>query len=383
MLAVTANWLLSDGSLLPARAAPATGWLKAVRRAALRAGCGRDGRYRPVESICLVFAGDTFELLVSDVWTGRDRPWHGGARGRAARAAALAAALRAARPVVRLLWRWLRSGLPVPAADGHGRPRFDREQTVPLSVFMLAGDRDGWLAEAPAVAERLGIATGAAWTDGAVTIRHGHDLDPFCQGASATSDRPPSLAESIAVDLLVPFAGAMRDDPVAWTAVRPALAGLAAASPVELPAGLVALARAGGTGSKVGRRVTAAWRLSVEAWWAAARREVPACEVEFDVVDTLAGWFASGVAGGESPPPAIAVLDGRRTPVRAPGTPLLGHGPAAPLIAGAGASDGPQLVIGERSNGPGWQEPLGSPRAGSGIVAVGRADPGPAVVDAA
>ena len=80
MLAVTANWAVSDGSLASPRADLACAWLETVRVAAIRAGCGPDGRYRPIEKITLVFAGDTLDLLLTDLWTGRDRPWHGGRR---------------------------------------------------------------------------------------------------------------------------------------------------------------------------------------------------------------------------------------------------------------------------------------------------------------
>lgn len=382
MLAVTANWLLSDGSLVPSPVVPAAGWLAGVRRAALRAGCRRDGRYRPVESVCLVFAGDTFELLVSDVWAGRDRPWHGGPRAHAARAAALEAALRSARPVLRLLWRWLRRGMPVPVADGHGRPRFGREHSVPLHVFVLAGDRDGWLGEAPAAALRLGVATGEAWSDGGITVRHGHDLDPLCQNAPVAG-RPPSLAESIALELLVPFAMAVRDDPVAWAVTRPLLAGLASASPWQLPVGLAGLAQAWGPGSRVSQRVLAAWQRSVEAWWAAARREPPACELPFDVVDALAGWLGTGSAAagsGAAPLPAVAAVAGPRPVDHSASTAIIGHGPAARLAAIVG--DGPRLAV-WRSGGPGWDELLGPARLRSGIVAIGGIEPGQGVVDAA
>ncbi|NCY03689.1 MAG: hypothetical protein EBX36_12480, partial [Planctomycetia bacterium] len=74
MLLVTANWGLSDGTLASVPASRLVSRLRTeVRRAVLRSGFGQDGRYRPVDAVDLVFAGDTFDWLVSRSWTGAVR----------------------------------------------------------------------------------------------------------------------------------------------------------------------------------------------------------------------------------------------------------------------------------------------------------------------
>jgi len=384
MLAVTSNWLLSDGSLLPTAAA-ATDWLAALRRAALRAGCGRDGRYEPVELICLVLAGDTFELLVSDLWSGRDRPWHAGRRADATRATVLAAAIRAARPALRTLRRWRRQGLPVPAATPHGRPSLHRSRRVPLGIFLLSGDRDAWLGEAAGEASRLGIAVGEEWSAGGISIRHGHDLDPLCHGGLAAGlPRSPTLAESVAVDLVVPFAVAMREDRAVWPALRAALPALCAAPPHALPAVISRVPSAWAFGSRIGGRFSTTWQRSVAGWWAAARRDMPTSSAEHDAVDALAGWLERATDGKAGPPPAavaaLAMLE-QRPP--AGGRIVLGHVPPSPGVTGLGDAGGPHLAVVHRSGRPGWREPLGRPVFRSGVVAIGFTPAGPAIVDAA
>jgi hypothetical protein len=385
MLAVTSNWLLSDGSLVPARAATATGWLAVLRRAVLRTGFGRDGRYRPVDSLCLVLAGDTFELLVSDVWAGQARPWHAGHRANAARARPLAAAARAARPAVQRLVRWRRRGLPVPVADAHGRPSLHRLRRIPLDIFMLAGDRDAWLVEAAREADRLGIAVGEEWSAGGIGIRHGHDLDPLCHAAVAAGlPRPPTLAESIAVDLVVPFAVAVREDPVAWPALRGALAALAAASPAAMPAVIAGVARTWPAGSRSARRVLATWGRGVASWWATARRELPTSGTEYDVVDALAGWLERATTGeaGQAPA-AVAALEMLEPRPPVAGRIVLGHVPSMAGVTGLGTAGGPHLAVVQRPGNPDWLESLGSAVVGSNVVAIGVAPAGQAIVDAA
>ena len=60
MLVVTANWGFTDGTLaaVPPRAAAAE-FRREVRRATVRAGFRRDGRYEPVDGVDVVLAGDT------------------------------------------------------------------------------------------------------------------------------------------------------------------------------------------------------------------------------------------------------------------------------------------------------------------------------------
>ncbi len=219
MLAVTANWMLTDGSLSGSRGGQASAWLEAIRRAIARTGCGRDGRYRPVAEVCLVFAGDTFDWLLSDSWGGGARPWHGGERGRRARLHAAARLLQGTRPAWRELASWGRRGLAVPAADGRGRPSTWAGHIISVRPVLLAGDRDWWVLEWAQRLGRYGIAVGEEWSDGIRQIRHGHDRDPLAWRAASIAsagDRQPTLAESLTLDLLVPFAVAVREEGRLW-----------------------------------------------------------------------------------------------------------------------------------------------------------------------
>ena len=76
MLVVTANWAIGDGTLWrrPLRGLVSRAW-GVIQRSALRAGFRHDGRYRPLERLDIVFAGDTFDLYASRLWaTGDVRP---------------------------------------------------------------------------------------------------------------------------------------------------------------------------------------------------------------------------------------------------------------------------------------------------------------------
>jgi hypothetical protein len=390
MLAVTANWMLTDGTLAPTRAGAAEDWLCTIRRAAIRAGVGNDGRYRPVDSVCLVFAGDTFDWLLSDVWSGRDRPWHGGGRGREARASVVASSLRASSPVIAGVRRWIRRGMPLPAADARGRPSARHVCHVPTRVVMLAGDRDAWLSEGLAepgeFAHRFGVWVGESWLDGRVNRRHGHDLDPIAHAILAAPPhacgRRPALAESLAVDLIVPFAVALRSETVVWNFARPRLATIAAAGPAAMPLAVARLVTSWGADGTTGRRLLRAWRQSVAAWKKTARRDPPFCEAEFDAVDALASWFEE--AAEEAPaciPQALARLAVPRAN-REPAGSVLGHVLSGETSIALGDPGGPWLAVIGRDQGEGWLEPLGQPAAGPRVVTIG-GGPGDAVVEAA
>ena len=76
MLLVTSNWFLSDGTVFgPPPLRQTEQFFADVQQMALRAGCRRDGSYRPVERIDVVLAGDTFDWLSSREWLGSARPW--------------------------------------------------------------------------------------------------------------------------------------------------------------------------------------------------------------------------------------------------------------------------------------------------------------------
>lgn len=372
MLVTTANWAVSDGSLVGAGAGRAVAWLGAIRRSVVRAGCGRDGRYRPVGEVTLVFAGDTFDWLLTDAWAGRHKPWHAGRQAAELRARVAAAAVRAARPAVRTLLRWVRRGLPVPAADARGRPSARGITTATLRVVLLAGDRDRWL---PLLAptHRAGLHLGEEWSDGQVSIRHGHDLDPLTHLPPQTpvaGERAPTLGESLMVDLLVPFAVAMREDPGLWPVTRPMLGDLAAARPAMMPRHLAPIVaeRIGRPTSSRGRsRVETLWRDHVARWHRVARRDAVACEVEFDTVGALAAWLERpGPEGGC--PAAVARLD-LPPPAR-----------CGVLVAHPPPMSGPILTC--RLAGRSWCEPL-APPPGRGIVTIGAEAGGGGFVDAA
>jgi hypothetical protein len=119
MLVVTANWAIADGTVY---GGPPSGvvrtFFREVRRAAWRAGFRHDGRYRPIESIQLVLAGDTFDGLSSLAWHGDLRPWQGGPRVRAAAERIAARAAHRGGRLLAALGRLNRDGLAVPQADG-------------------------------------------------------------------------------------------------------------------------------------------------------------------------------------------------------------------------------------------------------------------------
>lgn len=377
MLVVTANWALTDGSLASSRARRAPAWLETIRRAIVRAGMGRDGRYRPVDEATLVMAGDTFDWLLSHVWAGRERPWRAGSSSSAARLGVAAAAIRAALPAVRTIRRWARQGIPLPAADARGRPSARASSRARFRGVLLAGDRDRWLTDLAIAADRFGLLIGEEWCDGIHHVRHGHDLDPLAhvRGALPTgADRPPTLAESLAVDLVVPFAVAVRDHAALWQILRPRLGGLASAGPASLPARIAALLPdhfPTDPRTALRRRLTDLWRQFVDRWHAIARRDMPSCEAEFDALGDLAAWL--GVIDHRRPPPAaLAWMVGFEVAVRGPNRHLLGHAEAdRPLVFSCHLAD------------LSWRERLEPAVGGSAVVAVGVNDSGRGLVDAA
>ena len=370
MLAVTANWGIGDGSLADSRGGRATVWTEAIRRAVVRAGWCRDGGYRPVDAVELVFAGDTFDWLLSDTWAGRERPWHGGARAEEARASVALASARAARPVLQTVARWARAGLPVPAATPRDRPSEWAVQGVIVRPVLLAGDRDAWLTDHAAAAARFGIATGEQWSDGHCQVRHGHDLDPLTHRVAAATGRggrQPTLAESLMTDLVVRFAATVRGDTDLWPRVRPRLTALAAARPSRWPALLRGIDHEGWARG----RVWAPWRRAVAAWHRAAIHELPTCETEFDALGDLAAWLD----GAEAERPVSEPI--RRLDIPAPGR----VAPAS-IAAVSANPESPSLTC-QRPDGVEWSESLGAAPRLPAVVAVGAAAPGRDFIDAA
>jgi len=291
MIIVASNWAIGDGTLVPAAAASLGSLAATVHRAAIRAGVGVDGRYRPIEMLDLVLAGDTFDWLVSAAWLGDAKPWHASSRSFERLGTVARRSIRLGRAVLGPLLRWARRGLTLPAGmSAVGRRHLI---TIPVRVTLLTGDRDA--AVERMLGGRRSFGVGRRWDDGRVSIRHGHDLDPVCRlshdHGTGTIDRPPTLGESIAVDLLARFTTL-----VAGEAGRAGahLRRLADAGVVGIPETLGdwLTALAGGPDAA---RVSEAWQRSVDGWWREARRCVPTCEAEFDVVDAVAGWLAKAV----------------------------------------------------------------------------------------
>jgi hypothetical protein len=300
MLVVTANWGWMDGTLAPAAVGRATvrGWLAAVQRGIVRGGFRRDGRYRPVEAVDIVFAGDTFDWLVSEAWLGTTRPWHAGRRAREARTrVALMAARRAAALLVPIA-RWAREGVVVPRADRHGRPVERSWTRVPVRVAVLAGDRDSWLDEVAARAALRGCSVGTIWRGDAVIVWHGHEHDPVCRHDALGAERAPTLAESVVVDLVAAFGAMLRTRGPCVRAVGRLVAALAAAGPLDLPGILAAwldAETARGTLTEASLRSTIEdWRRAVARWHRAADAVPPTGGPAGNVTDALAAWLDGG-----------------------------------------------------------------------------------------
>lgn len=389
MLVVSANWGLTDGSLGGQGPAAASAWLDCIRAAVVRAGWGPTGRYRPVERLTIVLAGDTFDLLFSERWSGSVRPWHGGREAREARLAVAARAVAAARRPIATLHRWVRQGLVVPAADRRGRPVETMRARVEVDVVALAGDREGDLASTAGDPIWRGIHLGSAWCDGRHAIRHGHEFDPmrYVEGRVALrQDARPTLAESVVVDLLVPFSVTVRSMPEHRELARPTLTALAAADLGDVVP-LVAQLLAGSAAS--GREaLTTAWRRAVDGWDAAVRREPPAHEAGFDAPSELGAWFATaGGPGTTGPAPAAIRWLAAAPPAAVQGRiSIFGHLSAAVIASGPVLGLGgkaPLLLVEPRPQGPLEIVDLGTRPRESAIVRVGAPATGRDNIDAA
>ena len=344
MLVVTSNWAIGDGSLVRA----AAGWhgtlASAVHRAAIRAGFGHDGRYRPIEGVDVVLAGDTFDWLASAAWCDHARPWRGGSAVREVGRGVAAATVRRGRRVLAPLARFRRRGLAVPAADGRGRPG-RTAVTVPVRVTLLAGDRDRALADQPRPG-RVPFALGAVWSDGRVTIRHGHEADPACHvpdGRRGDGGRSPTLAESVAVDLVARFALACGGLAGATPACGDLVRRLVRCGPVGLP-GAIAAWLGEPAAAVEGGAVEATWRRAVERWHAVARREVPSCEVEFDAIECLATWFDAAFAAADETRPLPAVIERLAAGTRAARGSAADEATARVFLGHQGDAPGPEAT---------------------------------------
>jgi hypothetical protein len=329
MLVVTANWAIADGTVHggpPNTAVRA--FFRELRRTAWRAGFRHNGRYRPVDSIQIVFAGDTFDGLASLAWHGDLRPWQGGPRARSAAEQIAAAAARRGARLLAALGRLRRNGLSVPRADERGRPLPGTTCQAAVSVVCLVGDRDRvldghWFT---AVAGRHGIPIGTEWSSDAVVVRHGAECDPLCGVPDLpVHGRAPTLAESLTVDLLVDFSRRLQDAPVPRATAAAVTSRLATAPPLQMPHTIAGCHEPA---------IRAVWQRSVQHWHSQAHATMPEAAVAHDTVDALAAWMEVGSGRdrhGLRHSPA-AVIDGLhpRVPRRWSDSRLfvLGHPPA-------------------------------------------------------
>lgn len=300
MIVVTANWAIGDGTLAPAVSPSLHGLAAAIHRAVVRAGVRADGVYRPIDRLDLVLAGDTFDWLLSGEWLGGVKPWHGSVASREVASRIARRSFHCGRAALVPLIRWARQGLEVPAARCGGR-----HVGVPVRISILTGDRDDAVEELLAE-NRDVVSVGRRWDDGRVTIRHGHEFDPVCapmgDGMAGTCGRPPTLAESVTVDLVARFGAMLGPEG------RPLVRRLTSVGVLRIPREIAAWLAAQGAGSRA--RIGNDWRKTVDAWWRQARRSVPTAEVEFDAVDALAAWFQTAAADAGRLCPRAAGLSG-------------------------------------------------------------------------
>ena len=154
------------------------------------------------------------------------------------------------------------------------------QKATSSAAVMLAGDRDAWLDEprSAELAERFGISVGHSWADPPVTIVHGHELDPLCGAWGDAADRPPTLRESLSVDLVARFAFLMHETETAALARR-VMGTLVASCPLDVPRRLRAwLDRADAVGAlshDSRNRIESAWARAVDGWQRRAIAETP------------------------------------------------------------------------------------------------------------
>lgn len=325
MLVVTANWAIPDGSVAsPPRAAAFTRLLAEMRRAAMRAGVRHDGRYRPIERLAVVLAGDTLDGHVSGLWTGEVRPWHRSRRAAMRREAVLHAAARIGRRPIAALRRLACRGIAVPPADGRGRPMLQAGIVVPVHLVVLVGDRDAALDKigVQASSTRGAVRFGSIWNGEGVAVAHGSACDPLTAG-----DDRPTLHESLAVDLLARFGSLLAERAGAAVVMRNVIRVLADGHPLEMPA------RLGGVLRRLDERgletawIAASWRRCVDGWERLARHA--GCGDGHGELAAIAGWMH---AIGD----ATAVGPGVRAVVATL---------SAPLPAAAGGASGQRLTV--------------------------------------
>lgn len=304
MLVATANWAIPDGTVaaLP-RAALYARLFDDIHSAAVRAGMRHGGRYRPIERLVVVLAGDTFDGLVSARWVDDVRPWERGRRATARHEEVLAVAARNARRPLAALARLARRGVVVPSADRRGRPVVTERVVVPVHLVVLAGDRDAALEGlcGQAWSQRRGIGIGSLWDGDGWCVVHGSACDPLAAGEGR-----PNLLQSIAIDLLARFGATLAARP-GWAGfgrkiVRTLADGQLLDMPLRLGAALLAIAGHGVEAAGI----SAAWLRSVERWDREARRA--GCDDTHGEVTAIAAWMHALGNEAALPPGARAVI---------------------------------------------------------------------------
>ncbi len=303
MLVVTANWAIPDGSVAaPPRAALFARLCDDIRLAAVRAGMRHDGRYRPVERLVIVLAGDTLDGLVSGRWGEAVRPWERSRRALARHEEVLAAAARSGRRPLGALARLARSGVAVPSADRRGRPVMTGQVVVPVHLVMLAGDRDavlerlrgrGW-------SERRGIGVGSVWDGDLWCVAHGSACDPLAAGEDG-----PTLLASLAVDLLARFGAALAARPGLAERGRSIVRVLADGQPLDMPLRLATVLRSIAVNGADAAGIITEWRRCVDRWDREARRT--GCADGHGEVAAIATWMHA-IEDTAAPGPAVRAV---------------------------------------------------------------------------
>lgn len=325
MLVVTANWAIPDGSVsAPPPRGQFSRFIADTCRAAVRAGFRSDGRYRPIERVVLVLAGDTFDGLVSDRWLGAVRPWEQRREAAARHTEVFRAAWRHARRPLAAVVRLARRGIAVPSAGRHGRPVPSACVNVPVHVVMLAGDRDASLERLSRAmpSGRIGVGVGNAYDGDTVHVVHGTASDPL-----AAPDTGPTILESLAVDLLARFGAALISRPGSGDRGRRLVRALAAGQPLAMPLRLRSALPMTAADSADSARIVDAWHRAVDRWAREARRWGCAA-ADQGVVDAIAWWMHAVEPGARPRPAARQVMAALATPLP------LGGGGHALTVAG-------------------------------------------------
>jgi hypothetical protein len=307
MLVCSANWLLPDGGVsLPPTARELATFQRGLQTVSGRAGFRSDGRYQPISRVDLVFAGDMLDTLSSTRWLGATRPWQGTPASCQLHTEIAVASLRRGQRALALLRRLHRDGIAVPEATRLGRPSPTHFSRVPVRLITLAGDHDLPWPTAPTSRDTPEFAWSPAvstrWGDNSdVFISHGQQLDPTAASAAPGEDRPPSVRESVGIDLVTRFLqhlGQLLPEIPLQRFGR----SLAAAHPLSLPQRIQAWLDRHQAAAASRTTLRSCWQRCVADWHRSTRRETPVVrDLGIDVCDRLAGWLSDSLHPNASP----------------------------------------------------------------------------------